>query len=931
MLRRIVPFLLGLAVSFVVLAAPAMAEFGIASFSGSITNQDGSPDTQAGSHPFALTASFSLNSHSTHRYYPGEASDGEVKDIEVNLPPGIVGDTVGVTQCPQQDIMDHNEPLLSDCPVGSQVGQLTIHLESGLGYDTFPVYNMVPGLGEPVQFAADVSGIAPVYIDTHVRTGGDYGVTATLRNVTSAIGFVSNSLTIWGVPGDPVHDAMRGAICINAGPGETPECFFGGNSAGGSPKPYITLGSSCVGPQATTLSMDSWQNPGSFLTASAFMLESTGTPLGNEGCDRLDFTPTLSVTPESSAVDTPTGVHVDLHLPPAGLEEPEGLAEADLKNAVVTLPAGMVVNPSAAGGLAACSPAQIALSSPEPAACPDASKVGTVEIDTPILGHQLGGSVYVAEQGNNPFNSLLALYITINDPETGIVVKVAGNVVLDPVTGQLTATFDNNPQLPFSDLKLDFFGGPRAALVNPDVCGAYTAYSQLTPWSSETPVEPSSVFTVSQGCHGALFNPGFSAGTTNNQAGAFSPVVLSLSRQDGEEGLAGLQATLAPGLLAKLAGVPLCSSSDAAAGTCSAASQIGTVTASAGAGSDPVSVSGGRIYLTGPYNGGPFGEVVVIPAAVGPYNLGNVVVRGSIKVDPHTTQATVVSDPLPQILQGIPVDLRQVYVSLNRPEFTFNPTNCEALSIPATLTSAQGASASVSSRFQAANCAALAFKPSFTVSTQASTSKQNGASLDVKVGYPQGSEANIHSVAVALPKQLPSRLTTIQQACPEATFNANPASCPAGSNIGTATAGTPVLANPVTGPAYLVSHGGAAFPNLVLILQGEGVTLDLVGSIDIKKGITSSAFDAIPDAPISAFDLTLPEGPHSALATDLPAKVKGDLCGTSMVMPTTITGQNGAVIQQQTKIAVSGCPKVKAKVKKKPKPKHPKKGKKKRK
>jgi hypothetical protein len=326
------------------------------------------------------------------------------------------------------------------------------------------------------------------------------------------------------------------------------------------------------------------------------------------------------------------------------------------------------------------------------------------------------------------------------------------------------------------------------------------------------------------------------------------------------------------------------------------------------------------VFLTGAYKGAPFGLSVVVPAVAGPFNLGNVVVRAAIDVDPHTAQITVKADPLPTILDGVPLDVRTVNVAIDRPGFMFNPTSCEPLAVNGALSSTQGISVPVSSRFQAANCQALPFHPVFTVSTQASTSKKQGASLSVK--YISGAgQANTHSVAVTLPKALPARLTTIQQACTETAFAANPASCPAGSDIGIATATTPILSSPATGPTYLVSHGGAAFPDVVIVFQDEGVTLDLLGSVNIKHGITSSTFATVPDAPISSFQLSLPEGPHSGLAANLPSKAKGNMCGQNLTMPTTITGQNGAQIKQTTKIAVTGC----GKAKPKKKAKHPKK------
>jgi hypothetical protein len=318
----------------------------------------------------------------------------------------------------------------------------------------------------------------------------------------------------------------------------------------------------------------------------------------------------------------------------------------------------------------------------------------------------------------------------------------------------------------------------------------------------------------------------------------------------------------------------------------------------------------GNVFLTGPYRGAPFGLSIVTHAVAGPFDLGNVIVRAAVNVDPHTSQIVVTSDPLPTILQGIPLDLKTVNVTIDRPGFTFNPTNCSPLSVTGTIASTTGASAAVSSPFEAANCANLPFKPSFRVSTQARTSKANGASLDVKVSQKPG-EANIQRVDVTLPLALPARLTTLQRACTEAQFNANPAGCPAASNVGMATATTPVLSMPLTGPAYLVSHGGAAFPDLVVVLQGEGITIDLTGNTDIKKGITYSRFETVPDAPIGSFELRLPEGPHSALAANTPGKAKGSLCSSKLSMPTTIAGQNGAVIHQSTPIKVTGCAKAK--------------------
>ena len=580
-----------------------------------------------------------------------------------------------------------------------------------------------------------------------------------------------------------------------------------------------------------------------------------------------------------------------------------------MRKTVVVLPLGVAVSPSAANGLEACTEAEIELHGPKAPACPPSSKVGSVEVVTPLLEHPLQGALYVAQQGEkvngvpvpgtNPFGSLLALYVVAEG--SGVLIKLAGEGTLDPATGQITATFDNTPEQPFSELKVHVFGGPRAPLVTPSACGTYTTNSQLTPWSSEVAKEPSSSFTISSGCGPQGFSPSFTAGSVNSQGGAFSPFTLTLARKDGEQRLASLRVQEPPGLLGVLKSVVQCPEPQASLGTCGPESLIGHMTVGAGPGPDPVWV-GGNVYLTGPYGGAPFGLSIVTHAAAGPFDLGDVVVRARINVDPHTGQITVSSEPFPTILQGIPLDVRTVNVTVDRPGFLFNPTNCAPLSVSGTVSSTSGASAAVSSPFEAANCGLLPFKPRFAVSTQAKTSKLEGALLHVEVASAPG-QANIGKVAVSLPKRLPSRLSTLNKACLAAVFEANPASCPAASQVGAATATTPLLAHPLAGPAYLVSHGGAAFPDLVIVLQGEGILIDLVGNTKIKKGITSSTFNAVPDVPITKFDLTLPRGPHSVLTAN------GSPCASPLKMPTTITGQNGAVVTQTTKITVSGCPK----------------------
>lgn len=868
-----------------VLATPS-AVFGFESFQQQMLAVGGQPDVEAGSHPYESVTTFAMNN------VAGEIpAGGEVKDLEVGLPPGLVGDPNATPKCPRTsfDLGRRGGALIPNCPVNTRVGTEVLSI-GGLSPFFLPVYNLVPPPGVPAQF-----GFALQYrvgfIDFGVRTGEGYAVKAVLRNLVQ-LRLLQSSLVLWGVPSDPSHDAERGAAVER------------------TQIPLLTNPTSCGVPLADTTSMDSWEEsveelrPFSYPVTNEYPLtDNAGHQLQIVHCGKLDFSPSLEVRPETTTANTPTGLTVDLKVPQD--ERPEGLAEAHLRGATVVLPPGIVVSPSVANGLEVCTSAEIGIDNGNPVECPDGAKVGTVEVDTPLLEHPLTGSVYVAAQGDNPFGSLLAIYVTAEGD--GVVVKLAGHVQADPSTGQLTTTFDENPQLPFSELKLHLYSGPRAPLVMPGACGSYRPSAQLTGWNGALAVPPIESFSVVTGCsHG--FSPSFTAGTANNRGGGFAPFSVTISRPDGDQALGAVSVTTPPGLLGMLSQVPLCGEQDANQGTCSQASLIGHTTATAGPGPYPVTVGGGQVYLTGPYKGAPFGFSIVVPAVAGPFNLGNVKVRAGIYVDPHTARITVISDPLPTIEQGIPLQVRTINVSVDRPGFIFNPTNCAPLTVDGTVAGSEGASAAVSSRFQAADCASLPFKPKFTVSTSGATSKKLGASLDVKVTSSAG-QANIGKVFVSLPKQLPSRLSTLQQACPEATFAQNPALCPAASVVGAAKGVTPVLDEAVSGPAYLVSHGGAAFPDLVVVLQGQGIRLDLIGNTNIRKGITTSTFASVPDAPITSFELKLPEGTHSALTTNLPASAHGNLCSTKLTMPTTLTGQNGAQITQSTKIAVSGCPK----------------------
>ena len=897
--------------------------FGVEDYEMTPEEEGGAPTTQAGSHPFQLTTALLLNQ-------TGDPSKpaGKAKDLNFKLPPGLIGNPTPFPQCTLAQFLSETPgqgTTLNLCSPKAAVGVavITIYENSFFGGVVslpVPLYNLTPAVGEPARFGFLIEE-DPVILDTSVRTGGDYGVTVSVKNTTELPNFIASRVTFWGVPGDPRHDNARGWTCILGGlyDGNAQPCAALGQS---DPPPLLAMPTSCTGPLTTSVEADSWQAPGVFQSFP-------GEPMpAMDGCNRLPSSPSISVAPDGQAGSTPTGLTVDVHVPQEQSLNPKGLSEADVKDTTVALPEGMVLNPAAADGLESCSLDQIALESPEPSSCPDASKVGTVEVHTPLLPNNLVGAAYLAAQEANPFGSLVALYVFVEDSISGSRVKLAGEVTPDPVTGQLVSTFKNTPQLPFEDFKLHFFGGDRAPLGTPAACGSYTTMASIAPWSGNPASESSSTFDIVSGPNGSPcssplpFSPSLTAGTTSIQAGGFSPFTMTMSRDDGNQNLQAIQLKMPPGLSGLLSGVKLCGEPQANEGLCGPESEIGETIVSVGLGGDPYSVRGGKVFITEGYEGAPYGLSIVNPAKAGPYDLEKdtpcdcVVVRAKIEVDPITAALTITSDntgpyKIPTILDGIPLQIKHVNVTVNRPGFTFNPTNCSPMQITGSLSSTQGATSALSVPLQVTNCAVLGFKPSFSVSTSGKTSRANGASLHVKLAYPKapfGSQANISKVKVDLPKQLPSRLTTLQKACPDSTFNQNPAGCSAESRIGTAKATTPLLPVPLTGPVYFVSHAGLKFPELVIVLSGYGTTIQLHAETFISKaGVTSSTFRTVPDAPVGTFELTLPQGKFSALAAP------SNLCKTSLKMPTAFTAQNGATIKQNTPISVTGCPHKKAK------------------
>jgi hypothetical protein len=926
-------------------AAPA---FGAEHFSVVPEEHGGGVDVQAGSHPFQLTSTLTLN-ESADQTKPLAMP----RSLDIKLPPGLVGNASRLPQCTEADF---NAPLpgtdvgttVNRCSAATVLGVASVTVDEpnlfGVLTASVPLFNLAPERGEPARFGFEVLH-SPVILDTSVRTGGDYGVTVKANYISELVAFISSTVTFWGVPGDERHDASRGWSCLIAGKayrpgGEAPPCVPAKQS---QPSALLTLPTACV-PFHASVTGSSWPSstaPGGLgLPETGYGLtDEFGRELGITGCGQLRFEPSLDITPEVPRPASPSGLLVHLHMPQEADETPHGLAEATIKDLSITLPEGVTLNAASAGGLQACSelaadylaeqstpPGSLSFTPSLPSGweaaeggfCPTASKIGTVTINSRLLppGQTLKGAVYLAAQNANPFGSLLALYLVAEDPVSGVAVKLAGQVSPDPATGQLTTTFRNLPQLPFEDATVRFFGGPQAPLATPPLCGSYRTTASLTPWSQNTQATPESTFTIAEPSGSACpssrpFAPALSAAPQSIQAGEFTPLSTTIALPSGSQDIQSVTLQMPPGFSGMLPGIRLCPTAQADAGTCSPESRIGQATANIGVGHEPFEVTGGEVFLTEGYGGASFGLSIVAPAKAGPFDLGTIVVRARVSVDTRTAQLTIATDAsgphaIPRILDGIPLEIQRVNVTIDRSGFTFNPTNCSPLGISGSSTSADGAVAQLAAPYQVANCSTLRFAPKFSVTTSGKTSKARGASLVAKLTMPsraKGAYANLAKVKVSLPKQLPSRLTTLQKACQAAVWEAQPTNCPAASVVGHARVVTPTLPVPLTGSAYLVSHGGEAFPALSLVLQGYGVTLDVVGTTLIRKGITSTTFNTVPDVPFSNFELTLPQGRFSALAAH------GSLCRNKLTMPSIFYGQNGAVMRQSTRVRVTGCAK----------------------
>jgi hypothetical protein len=866
-------------------AGPAAAELGFepGRFSARLHDAAGVEVTQAGAHPDA-TVEFMLRSKLDAN--GDRVPDGSLKDVAVELPAGFVGNPQATPRCTHADFVTRG------CDRGALVGVETIKTAAiqGAPIDetTVPVFNLVPPDGVVARFGFQVASVY-VTIDMRVRSDGDYNLVADLSKLSSLLQIHGSKLTLWGVPADNNGDGPFEFTDVGegtyGGPGEGPR------------RPFLTAPTKCGPPLTTTITATSWQQPDR-------VVRDTYTPAeGISGCDALRFDAALDLRPESSRAGAPSPYAVTLTVPQA--DDPDGLATPTVEDVTVTLPAGVAVSPSSATGLEGCTDAQAALRSLAAPACPAASKIGTVSIETPLLAGPLTGSIFLGTPKSNDAQSGEMLRTLLIASGEGVTVKLEGKITPDPLTGRLRAVFAANPQLPFSALRLRFQGGARAPLVNPQSCGTHTTTAAISSWGGQQ-VSTASSFEIAQGPTGGAcaplgFAPSFVAGMASAQAGAFAPFTLTFGRDDAQQDLGDLDLSLPPGVTGLIANADLCGEQQAAAGTCGEGSRIGSASVAAGPGEHPFRLPG-RVYVTGPYRGAPFGMSIVVPALAGPFDLGTVVVRAAIHVDRTTAALRVVSDPLPTILQGIPLRIRTVTVAIDRPRFMLNPTSCAPKRVDGTVRSAQGATAAVSSRLQVGGCRSLPFAPKLAlrVGARGHTARGRTTPLTARLTT-RGGDANLRAVTVTLPKSINARLEVIRDACTLEQFHAGRCT----RQVGTATAVTPLLRDPLSGPAYFVRNSARRLPDLMVALKGQ-VEIDLTGKVTIPPDLTlRTAFDTIPDVPIRSFRLRLfagRNGPLGSLANLCSAD--GRRRGVARVGQ---RAQSGRVAQTRQRLGVDGC------------------------
>jgi hypothetical protein len=860
--------LLGVLLAPVGAKADFFDEYGIESVSASLSTQ------QAGAHA-DFTTSFMLKRE-------GFDPHGRTRDVLVALPPGMIGNPQRFPRCTLAEFGE--SPAESKCPQDAQLGVTEVTLGGGIN-GTFiePVYNMYSPGGDVVARFGFFAAGWPVVINVRVNPV-DYSLVAAVEGAPAPATIVGASTTLWGVPASPVHNGLR----LTPAEALARERPAGGRSSGQPEVPFLSNPTECGVARQITVTAVSYQAPDHPSTMSAPFPQIFG-------CEKLTFNPSLAVTPTNQEAVAPTGLDAVLDVPQN--EGPADLATSTLKSAVVQLPEGLTVNPSAAAGLEACSSQQVGFGTNNPSGCSSAAQLGSVEMEVPALEHTLHGVVYQ----RTPEPGHLFRFWIVSD-EQGVHLKLPAEIQANPLTGQLTAVFagipslGGNPQVPFSELRMHIFGGPRAPLATPARCGTYSANYAFAPWSGKPAATGTALMQIRGGCGTGGFEPKLVAGTTSPQAGGFSPFVMTLTRQDGEGNPEEFSVHLPQGLLAKLGGVPLCPQEQTASADCPAGSRIGSLAAAAGVGGSPLWIpqpgkSPTAVYLAGPYKGTPYSIVARVPAQAGPFDLGTVVNRASIYIDPESATATIKTDPLPQILEGVPIAYRTVHVAVDRKHFTLNPTGCSPKEIKAKVTAAGGATATPATDFQATNCARLRYKPKLELSLRGDTQRTGHPAVKAVLTQAKG-QSNTSVATVVLPASEFIDQNHISNPCTRVQFDAG--HCPKLSILGHATAVTPLLDKPLQGPVYFRSNGGAReLPDIVADLHGP-IHITLVGFVDAvhRKGSEVSRirtrFANVPDAPVSKFTMSLFGGPKRGLLVN-----SRDLCKTGRRAKVTLVAQNG--------------------------------------
>jgi hypothetical protein len=861
-----------------VTSASAAEGFGIAKFESTTCTvatceeaDESELYTQADGHPPYGITFFELNTEAGGLLGAFTVPVGTLGKVRTDLPLGLSVNPQSVPKC-TRELLAANE-----CPASTKVGTDEVKAYApAFGIDAEVkgiAYNLEPEQGVPLEVGVEIDepllGIdEQVYLvggvswheEAGIEGSGDYHEFFTINNISAEHEIISSDLV------------------------------FEGNARGTG---FLTLPSQCV-ESTSVLHVEDAEGQTATKIAPP--------PLPVSGCQEVPFKPEVAVTPSTTQADAPAGVTVEVLVPQN--KTAAELGSSAVEQATITLPEGLTFNPAVANGLVACTNEEFGRGTANEVKCPEASKIGTATIETPTLpvGEQLTGNVYVGapESASPSSGKEYRLFIATETKRYGVDVRLEGKVQANEATGQLSTIVAESPPIPFSDLIVKLENGEHTPLANPDSCGTAASSSVFAPYTQPGAKIAGALvapFTVTN-C--APFAPQQSIGESSASAGANTNFQFTLTRPEGQPYVSTVSATLPPGLVGKVPSVPLCEEAQAAKAECPAASSIGTASIEAGSGKTPYKL-GGTIYLTGPYDNAPYGAAIVTNAEeVGPYDYGKVLTRAKLEVNPSTAQIMITSQ-LPTIVGGAPIRLRSVTVDVDHSNFLINPTSCSALAMTTAFTSTTGASASASSPLQASGCNSLAFKPTFKAASNAKTSRKGGASFETTLKLPAG-DANVRSVSVTLPKKLPSRDSTLNEACPLETFEADPASCAKGSQIGTASIVTPVLPGTLTGAAYYVSLGHAGFPNLDIVLKGDGVKIVLVGTTTIKSGVTRATFASVPDVPVDRFTLKLPQGEYSALSGE------GSFCRRPLYAPTSIIGQNGAKFTQKTKISVADCP-----------------------